>query len=69
MARVNVKYPIGSKVCTKMCGIPGIVTAVFIRGRNRAYEFSYIDDGKPTSCTVEEVEIQTDDIRPLGFKK
>jgi len=68
MARVSVKYPIGRKV--NCGGIEGIVTAIFIRGRNRAYEFSYVDNnGNPTSTTCEEVEIVPLNDRRIGFGK
>lgn len=69
MARVNIKYPIGTPVKTFQ-GIEGIITAVFIRGKNRAYEFSYTHDGNPTSVTVEEVEIEScREKNQLGFGK
>ncbi len=69
MARVNVKYPCGTEVMTKQGDVPGMVTAVFIRGKGRTYEFSYTKDGTPTCCTVEEIEIEeVDDTRPMiGF--
>lgn len=59
MAQIRVKYPNGTKVQTRYkphC--EGIVTAVFIRGKGRAYEFSHAIDGKPECCTVEECEIE-----------
>ena len=69
MARLSVKYPIGSKVQTG--DVEGLITTIFIRGLGRAYEFSYIDNnGHPTSCNVEEVEIRlSDKIQSLGFQK
>jgi len=69
MARISVKYPIGSKVRTKhRAGIEGIVTAIFIRGRGRSYEFSYVHEGTPTSVTVEESEIEAfRGGEPFGF--
>ncbi len=68
MARVNVKYPCGKKV---LCGgVEGIVTAVFIRGKGRAYEFSYVDNnGHPTSCTTEECELKLATSNSLGFRR
>lgn len=70
MARISVKYPIGTKVKTFQ-GIEGIITAVFIRGKNhRCYEFSYTHDGNPTSNTVEEIEIEPSrQENRLGFNK
>lgn len=67
MARVSVKYPCGKKV---LCGgVPGMVTAIFIRGKGRGYEFSYIDsDGNPKSCTAEECELESVESNPLGFR-
>jgi len=68
MARVNVKYPCKSRV--SVGGVEGMITAVFIRGRGRVYEFSYIDkDGNPTSCQTEECELEPSQITPLGFRK
>ncbi len=72
MARISIKYPIGSKVATThKNAVEGIITAIFIRGRNRAYEFSYTNNsGEPVSCTMEEVEIVPIESRkPLGFNK
>lgn len=67
MARVNVKYPCGKKVCCQ--GVEGKITAVFIRGRGRTYEFSYVDkDGHPTSCNAEECELEVIDNKPIGFR-
>lgn len=68
MARVSIKYPCGTKVSCK--GVPGMVTAVFIRGKARAYEFSYLsNDGDPKCVTAEEFELQSDEPNQLGFKK
>ena len=67
MARINVKYPCKSKVTVG--GVEGLITAVFIRGKGRSYEFSYIDkDGNPTSCQTEECELALFENRPLGFQ-
>jgi len=68
MARVNVKYPCGKKV---LCGgVEGMITAVFIRGRGRSYEFSYVNgDGSPTSCQAEECELESVKSNHLGFRK
>ena len=68
MATVNVKYKYGDKV--SIDGVQGHVTAIFIRGRGRAYEFSYVDkDGHPTSCTSEECEMEFSKDSQLGFKQ
>lgn len=70
MARISVKYPIGTKVKTAhKDGIEGIITAIFIRGRGRAYEFSYTHEGNPTSVNVQEAEIEPckKDEKKLGF--
>ena len=68
MARINVKYPCGSKV--SCYGVEGMVTAVFIRGRGRAYEFSYVGrDGDLKNVTTEEIELSKTEASPLGFKK
>jgi len=70
MAKISVKYPIGTKVTT-FDGVKGMVTAIFIRGKNRTYEFSYTDtNSNPTSNNMEEVEItRSDDNRNVGFYK
>ena len=71
MARISVKYPCGTKVQSALPGGPaGVITAVFIRGKNRAYELSYIDSGhNPTSVTVEEPELVSFNRAPpkVGF--
>jgi len=67
MARYTSKYGIGQKV--KVYGKPGLITAIHIRKGHRAYEFSYTDNGTPTSCTCEEVEICAGQISQIGFKK
>ncbi len=67
MARISVKYPIGTKV-TMHGKVDGIVTAIFIRGKNKAYECSYIDsNGNPTSNTLESCEINKDGSGKIGF--
>ncbi len=68
MAQISVKHKCGDNV--SLSGIDGRVTAIFIRGRGRVYEFSYIDsDGNPKSCNVEECELEDSKPRPLGFGK
>ncbi len=66
MARYTTKYGIGEQV--QVYGKPGLITAVHIRKGHRAYEFSYTDNGTPTSCNCEEVEIATCSDTPIGFK-
>ena len=67
MAKINVKYPCNSNVFCH--GISGKVTAVFIRGEGRAYEFSYVDNnGNPSSCAVEECELMASQYEPFGYK-
>ena len=64
MARISVKYCCGSKV--RCNGVSGIITAIFIRGKGRAYEFSYVLNGEPKSCTAEECELVKDNYK-MGF--
>lgn len=66
MARISIKYPCGKKVTCS--GVPGRVTTVFIRGKGRSYEFSYVDtDGNPKSCQAEECELESIEPNQLGF--
>ncbi len=67
MARYTTKYGIGQNV--EVQGIPGQITAVTLRKGHRAYEFSYVKDGGPTSCMCEEVEISNGNNNSLGFKR
>ncbi len=68
MATKIVKYDIGERVICQD-KISGIVTAIYIRGKNTAYEFSYLDsNGNPQSVTCEEVELNKEDNQALGFK-
>ncbi len=68
MANKIVKYDIGQEV-TCQGKILGIVTAIFIRGKNTAYEFSYLDNnGNPASTACEEVELSTEDEQVIGFR-
>lgn len=67
MARVNVKYSCKTKVTCG--GVEGMVTAIFIRGKGRSYEFSYTDsDGNPKSCQAEECELESNETNQLGFR-
>ena len=65
MARYKTKYAINQKV--EAHGLPGMVTAIHIRNRHRAYEFSYVGEGGPTSCNCEEGEIKAVGDNKLGF--
>ena len=66
MSRITIKYPCGSNVNCK--GISGQVTAIFIRGKGRAYEFSYVNnDGDPKSVNAEECELSIGKQGKLGF--
>lgn len=68
MARISVKYPIGAKVVIQDA-VPSMVTAIFIRGKNTAYEASYLDGDTPTSVTVEECELsKREPENGIGYK-
>ncbi|KKN75872.1 hypothetical protein LCGC14_0375800 [marine sediment metagenome] len=60
MSKVNVKYKYGTNVKIKhQPSTQGIVTAIFIRGRGRAYEVSYTGNSGPTQTVCEEVELES----------
>ncbi len=66
MARINIKFSCGEKVSCG--GVPGIVTALFIRGKGRSYEFSYVDhNGNPTCVTAQECELKSESLAKSGF--
>ncbi len=65
MPRYTSKFGIGDKV--EVRGISGVVTAVHIRQRHRAYEFSYSHDGVPCAYVCEEVELKLLDKGKVGF--
>jgi hypothetical protein len=65
MPKITTKYKCGDKV--NLNGIHGKITAVFIRGKGRAYEFSYINQGDPKACNVEECELSLEKPKKLGF--
>ena len=67
MPNKEVKYDIGDRVSYDG-EIPGKITAIYIRGGNTAYEFSYLNDGKPDCTNVEEVEIEPIAEGDLGFR-
>ena len=67
--KVSVKYPYGSEVLAHNV-VPGIVTAVTIRGGYKSYEFSYINnDGNPASTICTEAELSINNTKPIGFSK
>lgn len=66
MPKVSVKHKCGDNV--NLGGVEGKVTAIFIRGRGRTYEFSYIDNsGNPTSINAQECELEVPAPKHLGF--
>ena len=68
MPYVNVKYKIGQVV--SIGPTIGKITAIFVRGKSRAYEFSYVDiNGDPKSVTTEECELEVVEVNGgIGFK-
>ncbi len=69
MARITVKYPCGSKVVSHGI-VPGIVTAITVRGKYRSYELSYINnDGNPACAQCTEDELSDNDGESIGFCK
>ena len=66
---IEVEYGIGTRV-EHFTGYQGIVTAIFIRGTNINYEFTYgTPDGAIKSLSVESCELEVSEMKPLGFKK
>jgi len=50
-------------------GVEGMVTAIFIRGKGRTYEFSYTTtEGDPKSVTAEEFELKPVKPNQIGFR-
>ncbi len=66
MHTYKTKFGIGDIV--EAHGLPGMVTALHIRG-GICYEFSYIHDGEPKSCNCEEVELKLCSKSKIGFQK
>ena len=68
MPQVSVKYKCGDsvRIIHHVLTI-GIVTAIFIRGRGRAYEVSYTGDDGPTSVNCEECELEPCKETVFGF--
>ena len=66
MPEITVKYEHGQ--CVACHGIEGMITAIFIRGKNTCYEFSYVDsDGNPRGVNLDECELTSSDIHKMGF--
>ncbi len=63
----STKFGIGDLV--EALGIPGIITAVFIRQDGCSYQFSYVNEGNPTYCVCAEVELEFSSNRKVGFNK
>ncbi len=69
MATISTKYDQGDRVKTKLGGIEGMITAIFLRDKGVTYEFSYNNNGVPTNTSVQEVEIELSDKNgKIGFK-
>ena len=66
MAQISVKHKCGDKVSCS--GVKGMVTAIFIRGRGRTYEFSYVNNGNPTCVNAQGYELEPIEPTVLGFK-
>ncbi len=62
----TTKFGVGDLV--EALGISGIITAVFIRS-GVSYEFSYVKDGAPCSCSCEECELTLKSKNQIGFRK
>ena len=70
MSQVSIKYKCGSRVrIDHQPPTDGIVTAVFIRGKGRAYEVSHTGDNGPTLTVCEEVELAPCKNKKFGFGK
>lgn len=66
MRTYKTKFGVGDIV--EAHGLPGIITAVFIRS-GVSYEFSYTCNSEPRSCCCEEVELKLRSERKIGFSK
>lgn len=67
MANVETKYDYGQRVSCH--GLPGMITAIFIRGTGVSYEFSYLgSDSDPKASAVAECELSVLDDTNVGFK-
>ncbi len=67
MTTHDTEYGIGDTV--EALGIPGIITAIFIRSNGCSYQFSYVNEGHPTFCTVTTEELKLRSKRKVGFNK
>ena len=66
--KIESKFGISEKV-THFSGVKGMITAIFIRGDNRAYEFSYVEsDGMLARANMQECELAKPNGNSLGFK-
>lgn len=69
MARITVKYLCGSKVISHGI-VPGIITAITVRGKYKSYELSYLNnDGNLACAQCTEDELSCNDAQPIGFCK
>lgn len=67
MPTIETKYEYGQTV--SCYGLIGKITAIHIRNGLNEYEFSYIDnDGKHHTENVAECELETTELKPIGFK-
>jgi hypothetical protein len=67
MANIETKYDYGQLVTCH--GLPGMITAIFVRGNAVSYEFSYLSsDGDPKGLVVAECELSVLDDTNVGFK-
>ena len=67
MSRYSTKYGCGDNV--SVYGIPGRITAIHIRGKNRSYSVGYVDDGSPSEVHCDEIEIERGVGAGIGFRK
>ena len=67
MTEHRTKYANGDEV--EALGIPGVITAIYVRSGNVTYEFSYPHEGQPKSCVCAEVELQMRSKSKIGFNK
>ena len=59
MAQISVKYKCGASVGINhgTAKTKGVVTAIHVRGRGRAYEVAYTDKDGPKCVNCEEIEL------------
>lgn len=68
MATIETKFSIGDSV-THFTGIPGMVIAIFHRGGENTYEFSFLKDDAPSCVNAQECELYPDSDHNMGFKR